>query len=74
VGVQVRGFQEDEAVSIIHGEHISRRVEPLEVMKASFLDPSFAESEAANKVELAVVFVPPDHLVFSGNHDIEMVL
>ena len=75
VSVEVRGFQEGEAVSIIHAKHTNRRVEPLEVTKASPVAPPTAESgEVANERELPVVFVPPDHLVFSGNHDIQMVV
>jgi uncharacterized phage protein gp47/JayE len=74
MGVEVRGFQEREAVSITHAEHINRRVEPLEVTRASPLDPSSSINKTANERELPVVFVPPDHLVFSGNHDIEMVV
>ena len=74
MSVEVRGFQEGEAVSIIPAGQINRRVEPLEVTKASPLNPSASEGEAANERELPVVFVPPDHLVFSGNHDIQMVV
>jgi uncharacterized phage protein gp47/JayE len=74
MSVEVRGFQVGEAVSIIHAEHINRRVEPLEVTAASPLDPSSPEDEASAKDKLPVVFVPPDHLVFSRNHDIQMVV
>ena len=74
MSVEVRGFQVGEAVSIVPAGQINRRVEPLEAMKASALNPSASEGEAANERELPVVFVPPDHLVFLGNHDIQMVV
>jgi hypothetical protein len=74
VGVEVRGFQEREAISITHADHINRRVEPLEVTRNSPLDQASSEKKTANERALSIVFVPPDHLVFSGNHDIEMVV
>lgn len=72
ISVEVCGFQAGEAIAIVPAGQISRRIEPLEVTKASPLDPSSTDSETAEKRKLPVVYVPPGHLVFSGKHDIQM--
>lgn len=75
--VEVRGFQAGDVVVIADAEHANHRVEPLEVTTASPLAPVSAPAAAAapaNSQELSVVFVPPGHLVFSGKHDIQMVV
>jgi hypothetical protein len=62
LGVQVGVFVTGEPVCITDAGHLGRQTDPLPV------------KEISGSKELSRVFVPADHLVFSGNHDIEMAV
>ena len=59
-GVKVRGFQADDKVSVVVG---TRRHPDLEFLPIEGV--ALCEDR---------IFVPVAHLVYSGHHDIEMVL
>lgn len=62
LGVRVDRFVAGESVSITDAEHGNRRIDFLPVNRVKAAERLFR------------VFVPADHLVFSGSHEIEMVL
>ena len=68
LGVEVRGFVAGEPITIIHAKNLNRRADFLPVQAASPI------GQNPEEVKLLVVFVSDGHLVFTGYHEITMVV